>query len=578
MTKKRSSTSKKPQPQRTLTNPTWLKTLHEQGILGILLLALAIITLAGLFNRASGTLIDPWSNLIHQLLGWGSYPAVLVVIVVSVMLILGKMPDRSSIPWHIIVGIEIIFFVLLGLTHLLFARDAPWQAAQEGLGGGYVGAVFSGILSELLGPLATGVILGCALVGGIVITSGWSVQDWLEQIDDWAFELVEKGREMLLPPGREQADVGQEAISERVTTSQSVQQLSPDAVSVAAPVAVAVPVVAQPEPKRKRARHYQVTLPPLTLLDEPSPTKSDMDDAQNKARIIEETLAHFDVPAKVVETNWGPRVTQFGVEPGYVTRIGQGGEETERKIRVSKIASLNKDLALALAASPIRIEAPVPGRAIVGIEVPNDSLSIVSLRQVMESRVFRRKKSALKLGLGTGTAGYAVVADLAKMPHLLIAGATGAGKSACINAIAASLLFQNSPLTLRLVMIDPKRVELTSYEGLPHLYGRVEVDVERVVSVLQWLVNEMQARYQKLADVGARHIDEYNKKWQVGSSEYMPRVVVLIDELADLMFFAPDEVEKSICRLAQMARATGMHLVLATQRPSVDVVTGLIKA
>jgi S-DNA-T family DNA segregation ATPase FtsK/SpoIIIE len=336
--------------------------------------------------------------------------------------------------------------------------------------------------------------------------------------------------------------------------------------------------VAQPASKPKRTRHYQVTLPPLTLLDEPAQTKSDMDDAQHKARIIEETLAHFDVPAKVIETNWGPRVTQFGVEPGYVTRIGQGGEETERKIRVSKISSLNKDLALALAASPIRIEAPVPGRAIVGIEVPNDRLSIVSLRNVMESRTFRRKKSSLKLGLGTGTAGHAIVADLAKMPHLLIAGATGAGKSACINAIAACLLFQNSPLTLRIVMIDPKRVELTSYNGLPHLYGRVEVDVERVVGVLQWLVNEMQIRYQKLADVGARHIDEYNKKWQVGSSEYMPRIVVLIDELADLMFFAPEQVEKSICRLAQMARATGMHLVLATQRPSVDVVTGLIKA
>jgi len=196
----------------------------------------------------------------------------------------------------------------------------------------------------------------------------------------------------------------------------------------------------------------------------------------------------------------------------------------------------------------------------------------------MSSPAFRRGKSSLKLALGEGTAGTPVVADLAKMPHLLIAGATGSGKSVCINSIATCLLLQNSPLTLRMVMIDPKRVELARYQGLPHLYGGVESDPERVVAVLRWLVHEMQERYKKLAQVSARHVDDYNRHWRVGSQEYLPRIVVLIDELADMMLFAPEETERSICRLAQMARATGMHVVIATQRPSVDVVTGLIKA
>jgi S-DNA-T family DNA segregation ATPase FtsK/SpoIIIE len=334
----------------------------------------------------------------------------------------------------------------------------------------------------------------------------------------------------------------------------------------------------EPSRKRRRARQAKIVLPSLDLLEDPDEAAFDEADLQTKAKVIEETLESFGVPAKVVEINWGPRVTQFGVEPGYIIRRGQGGEETERKIRVAKIASLGNDLALALAAAPVRIEAPVPGRSIVGIEVPNSQVSTVALRTVMASTGFRKIKSKLRLGLGEGVAGVPIAADLAKMPHLLIAGATGTGKSVCINAIATCLLLQNSPFTLRLIMIDPKRVELLGYDGVPHLFGRVESDPKRVVGMLRWLVRVMEKRYQRLAEAGARHVDDYNRHWRVGSSEYLPRIAVLLDELADLMFFAPDEVEHSIIRLAQMARATGIHLIIATQRPSVDVVTGLIKA
>jgi S-DNA-T family DNA segregation ATPase FtsK/SpoIIIE len=297
---------------------------------------------------------------------------------------------------------------------------------------------------------------------------------------------------------------------------------------------------------------------------------------QSRVQIIERTLESFGVPARVVEVNQGPVITQFGIEPGFVT--GRGGKQT--KVKVSKISSLADDLALALAASPIRIEAPVPGRAIVGIEVPNQEVSVVSLRGVMESEAFEelQSKTPLPMALGENVSGEAIVANLVSMPHLLIAGATGSGKSVCINAIIACLLCVNTPDNLRMIMIDPKRVELTGYNGIPHLLAPVVVDLERVVGTLQWVTREMEQRYKRFAKVGARNIVDYNRRVVAGDRDHMPYIVVFIDELADLMMIAPDEVERSICRIAQMARATGIHLIIATQRPSVDVVTGLIKA
>ena len=554
----------------------WLKKLREKGVLGVMLLALSIVTFIGLLNRTSGTLIDWWSNVVMLLFGWGSYVVVLVVATLGLLLAIGRMPRREQVPWRIVVGTEVMFLALTGLVHLFVAADTPWETAQEGNGGGYVGAVLCGLLVEVLGPWPAGIVLGGVLVSGALLTSGLSVQEWVDRIEDWAWEIKEwavtalarKPKQAVSDgPGPGDAETGHPA----ALPPQPAADIPLNPTPFASLSATSAP---RSQPKRS----YKEILPPLDLLCEPAEAVWNQAEQVRKARIIEETLAHFDVPAQVVETNWGPRVTQFGVEPGYITRKAQNGEQTERKIRVSKIASLSNDLALALAASPVRIEAPVPGRSIVGIEVPNEEVSVVSLRKVMQSKTFRRRRSRLKLALGDGVAGQPVVADLAKMPHLLIAGATGSGKSACINAIATSLLFQNSPLTLRLVMIDPKRVELSRYNGLPHLYGRVEVDVERVVGVLKWLVKEMEGRYKKLAEAGARHMVEYNQHWRVGGQEYMPRIVVLIDEMADLMFFAPEEAEKAICRLAQMARATGIHLVLATQRPSVDVVTGLIKA
>lgn len=306
------------------------------------------------------------------------------------------------------------------------------------------------------------------------------------------------------------------------------------------------------------------------------------DDLRENARLIEETLQAFGVEGKVIEVNRGPAITQFGVEPGFVQR---GGKVT--KVKVSKITALADDLALALAAKTIRIEAPVPGRNIVGIEVPNGEIATVALRDVIESEAFQKvkHKGALPIALGQDVSGQAVATDLATMPHLLIAGTTGSGKSVCVNAIISCLMAHFTPDELRLLMVDPKRVELTTYNGVPHLLAPVVVDLEKVTGVLNWVTREMDERYRRFAKSGTRNIDDYNTKIEEHNAKegatqepILPYIVVIIDELADLMMLAPDETEKTICRLAQMARATGIHLIIATQRPSVDVVTGLIKA
>lgn len=373
------------------------------------------------------------------------------------------------------------------------------------------------------------------------------------------------------------------------------------------------------------------------ILDEGPEQELSPDDLARRARLIEDTLRSFGVPVTVVEVNRGPAVTQFGLRPDFVkkryrrsdvevrqeaaqrlrsltrneraqletdarTRLSRAGNdyptpeqleaqmldllagsverymEKDVKIKVARIQALSNDLALALEAAPIRIEAPVPGRSIVGLEVPNSQTTLVSLRSVMESEAYRSMKSPLKLPLGQDVSGQPAVADMVRMPHLLIAGATGSGKSVCVNSLIASLLFSHTPDTLRFLMVDPKMVELTTYNGIPHLIAPVVTEVDRVVPVLAWATREMDRRYKLFSHTGARNIDSYNEKMTARHETILPFIIIIIDELADLMMAAPDEVERYICRLAQMARATGIHLILATQRPSVDVVTGLIKA
>lgn len=332
-------------------------------------------------------------------------------------------------------------------------------------------------------------------------------------------------------------------------------------------------------------------LPPIDILDKAIELEYGQADNALRARKIDEALASYGVDAKVIQINVGPTVTQFEIEPGWDVKtklikekdengnIRERIEEVSRtRVKVDKITSLSNDLALALASPTIRIEAPIPGKSAVGIEVPNSSFGTVSLRSVIESNNFQKilAKSKLAMALGKGAGGEAISGDLSKMPHLLIAGATGSGKTVCLNAVISCILMCNTPYDTRLIMIDPKRVELVQFNSLPHLMTPVIVDTNKALNSMRWLNQEMDLRYQKLAAAGARNIEGYNKTRS--GKDKMPNIILIIDELADLMMAGFDEVEHILCRLAQLARAIGIHLVVATQRPSVDVVTGLIKA
>ncbi|MDR3544561.1 MAG: DNA translocase FtsK, partial [Candidatus Limnocylindrales bacterium] len=315
-----------------------------------------------------------------------------------------------------------------------------------------------------------------------------------------------------------------------------------------------------PEPAR---REYH--LPPMSLLDDLAPRTSGvgMDHARNAA-IIEGKLASFNIPSKVTRWNAGPVVTQYEVEP-------------DPSIKVSRIEALADDLAMALAARTIRIEAPIPGKQVVGLEIPNMDFNVVAIRQILEHPEATANPSPIAFALGRDVAGHPRTADLARMPHLLIAGATGSGKSVMVNALITSLLMRATPDEVRLILVDPKRVELADYNGMPHLYVPVITEADRAIAALKWAVAEMEMRYRKFAGASARNITSYNET-RADRADRLPYIVIIVDELADLMMRKGQTVEDPIVRLAQKARATGIHLVLATQRPSVNVVTGLIKA
>lgn len=336
----------------------------------------------------------------------------------------------------------------------------------------------------------------------------------------------------------------------------------------------AVTAAGTKEPIKMAIEHHGIStyvLPPLTLLNTVPHIKSQRinKDITDNVRILEETLASFGVKAVVTQVNRGPSITRYELQPSP-------------GVKVSRIVNLADDIALALAASHVRIEAPIPGKAAVGIEVPNSEMTPVGLREVLEDPGFRSSKSKLVFALGKDIAGQPIVADLAKMPHLLIAGSTGSGKSVCMNALIASILFNTRPDEVKMMMIDPKMVELSNYNGLPHLIHPVVTDAKKAATALRWAVHEMEKRYELFAHAGVKDIFRYNQaaleKEPQNRLELLPQIIILIDELADLMMVAPADVEDAICRLAQMARAAGMHLVVATQRPSVDVITGVIKA
>ncbi len=547
---------------------------YQREISGGLLLLGAIITLLGLLSLTDGTLSNWWSGVFSQLFGWWAIPATLLLGALGGLLTFGRLKDEAyELPLDIIIGVELLFIIGLAVTHMLAVTDSERavRLARDGGGGGFVGWGLSTFFIDLLGTnltLLLLLIIGLAALGLIFRLTATDAARWSELIGDWAQEQSEQ----LQPDEASGATIIEEADPKPAPPPRPPQkQPAPPPPATPPPPAPATAKTTQAVLPKTR---YQ--LPPLDLLAPPTKNAKQGANARYQAQIIEETLNGFGIPAEVVEINAGPTVIQFGLKLGTIEKKQPDGTITQQRIRVRKVVALANDLALALAAAPIRIEAPVPGRPLVGIEVPNGDKTMVSLRGVLEDKSFK-KKGALRVALGKGVSGVGVSAPLAEMPHLLIAGATGSGKSVCLNALITTLLMTHAPDQLRFLMIDPKMVELTSFNGIPHLIAPVVTDFDQVVGALAWVTREMERRYKLFAATGSRSIGSYNNKVGV-KGERLPYMVVVIDELADLMMMAPDEVERHICRIAQMARATGIHLVIATQRPSTDVVTGLIKA
>ena len=392
--------------------------------------------------------------------------------------------------------------------------------------------------------------------------------------------LVKRFRSYLLGPSDDQKDSNNDRENTLESSDVEIEESDPYPDNTTAPESSSRDSVAAGNTKKVPSAKSKWRLPALNLLSTPEPYLAPKGSLEQMAGQIESALADHSVIVEVKDIKAGPRIVRFGLVPGWIPRRGESnkpdGEVERSRVKVQSILTREKDLALALKTPYLRIEAPVPGEALVGLEVPNPSPSRVLLRQVMDSPAFKSimNKGGLPIALGEDTGGNPVSTDLAGLPHILIAGATGSGKSVCINSIVASLLFTKPPDQLRVLMVDPKRVELTPFNGIPHLIAPVIVDVDKVNPALRAMMREMFLRYKLMEDIGTRNIAGYNAK----SKEKMPYLVLIVDELADLMMVGGFEIEQNLVRLAQLGRATGIHLVLATQRPSVNVVTGLLKA
>lgn len=610
---------------RRLLPAIQLDATKKAIIVGIALIFFAGVLVLSLLSPNQGRLTSALATLLWQTFGWGGVVTPLFLGAAGFYLVLWGMEQAPILPRWRLLGASLLFLIFEAFASLVSVvldngLASVWTVAQQGTGGGYLGGLLAWSLVRAVGRPASIVALTIVGLLSAILVFGVSREEVLAFLRAvWA----RRPRSDAVTVGEREIPVNVNRPSRRSRRAASDKVAAEGAAAAAGgngrPESTAEGEAPETDPPwqtdeeeaarsdggaareapsgAKRAagspagdRDTPVHEPlllggdngdeewELPELDEVLEAGGEQDISNQAIReqveIIEHTLDSFGAPAKVVEINQGPTVTQFGVEPQFIER--RSGKRT--KVKVGKIASLADDLALALAAHSVRVEAPVPGKGYVGLEVPNPQKMLVSLRDVMETSAFTRINSSLRLGLGQNVSGRAVAADLAKMPHLLIAGATGSGKSVCVNSIIACLLLQNTPEQLRMVMVDPKRVELTGYNGIPHLVAPVVVNMERVIGTLQWALREMDMRYQKLAEAGARNIIDYNHKVSGTDKRHMPNIVIFIDELADLMMVSPEETERSITRLAQMARATGIHMVISTQRPSVDVVTGLIKA
>jgi S-DNA-T family DNA segregation ATPase FtsK/SpoIIIE len=531
----------------------------KQSVFATILLAIGVFFLFAYFGSAGpvGASID---GVLALLFGWDRFFAGLIVVLAGWNALF---PQRKVFEPIAYLGFLAFFLGFNGLiNHVMLAPGEVTDLALQSAGG-YIGLLVSAALAGAIGS-AGAIIVALALIFiGIIILFNLSF-DQAVQMKEKFDESREERRERRLEQQLMMADMDDEdpILSEDEEEEEVLEEDDPSFAqdsSASEDKNRAKPDAAAEEKvmTSKRRRRVQV---PTDLLEERS-SEAQSGDVDAGAEMIRKTFAHFNIDVEMVDVKVGPTVTQYALKP-------------PRGVKLSRIVSLQNDLALALAAHPIRIEAPIPGKALVGIEVPNETIGAVGLKELLESSDFRRRKSQMTAPLGKDVTGKVISLMVDKAPHMLVAGATGSGKSVALNVIITSLLYQNGPDDLKLIMVDPKRVELGRYAGIPHLLTPPIVKSDEAINALKWGVREMERRLDHLAKHGARDIDSYNKK----ASERMPKIVIIIDELSDLMSQSKRDVEALIVRIAQMARAAGIHLILATQRPSVDVITGIIKA
>ena len=528
-----------------------LKKNTVYTIFSLLFISGAGIIAASYFS--SQGILSVLHEKVASIFGWGGLIFPIVLFWCSFLFL--KLKIKLAKP-NVTLGLVLAYLSLLGLTS-----------------GGMVGSQIWGNISSVISPLGAVVVLLGALTIGLIVMFNTSLDQIINFVTDSISASIKffntyiskpgldkKGKPVFMSEDKSPVKPAPELSKLNIPTESKAIKTNGQVAKKTTDLAGLGSTMISAKPNQQMIWEY----PPISLLSGGPGSKADRGDMKKNADVIEKTLESFGVTARVVEVNLGPAITQYALEIALGTKL-------------SKITALSNDLALALAAptGQIRIEAPIPGRSLVGIEIPNRSLEFVTLRQMLTSDLMAHNKHKLTVALGLDVSGMPVTANIAKMPHVLIAGTTGSGKSVLINSWIASLLFRASPDEVKLILVDPKRVELTGYNGIPHLLTPVIVEPDKILSALRWAMSEMDRRYKQFAEVGVRNIDGFNETLGL---QTLPYIVIFIDELADLMAFAPVEVEEAICRIAQMARATGIHLVIATQRPSVDVITGLIKA
>ncbi len=609
MTKKR-NIKKNNTKKKAEKNAPKLGNDVKRGISVVLLFLASILFVLGFFGVGGffGSFLNKTGGIIF---GWGKW-----LFPIALALIGGILFRKKSATFYTvkIIGLGLLFFSLLGFFHIFFPENDFLQIAKSGEGGGYIGFLEAKFLVKFTGKIA-GVIVLIAFAGiGAMVAFNFSVLEFFVRIfeknkkgDNEKNKSKKKGGDNLLrmEEKSEKKDIINNeklkgaTFDEKSNSNANIKNIKfvDDDLSTEnnkdsyaeKPKEVVERLSNRQKQKMNNFKIKNKTetssgeweFPPLDLLDIFESNDISSGNIEDRKNIILETFANFGIELKDGGVKIGPTVTQYSFRPP----VG---------VKLNKIMALGDNLSLALAVHPIRIEAPIPGKSLIGIEVPNEKGEIINLRKLLESDVFRENDGVLKLALGEDVEGEYVVADLRSMPHLLVAGATGTGKSVCVNSIILSLLFQYSPDDLKMILIDPKRVELSLYNKIPHLLSDVIVDNKKVINALRWAVNEMTERYKVLQSVGSRDLESYHSKMREGvkrkyidpdtgketeeSLKKLPYIVIIIDELADLMLSHGKEVEGVIMRLTQMARAVGIHLIISTQRPSVNILTGVIKA